>query len=319
MNELIAVENKTVLEAFASKNGLDPILQEVTELVEGFDHDMTTLKGRDETRALASNVAKFKVRVDELGKGLTEEWRQQTKLVNQSRDKIKTGLDALKIVARQPLTEWEEAQAKIAQEKADIEAAEKAKAQFESDHEIGILLDDKYNRDAAEVAQKAAEEAAAALAIEEKAREEREAKIAAEAAENAKKEAAEKADREEADRKQIEQNRVAEQQAKDANAKAELERQKAATAKAKKDAAESKQRAAEAVVLAKENARKEQEAIIAEEARQAALREANKKHQAKINNEAVDGLIAAGIDPIAANLVVKAIAKKQIPNVSIRY
>lgn len=319
MNDLAQFENKTVLEAFASKNGLDPILQEVTGLVEGFDHDMTTLKGRDETRALASNVAKFKVRVDELGKGLTEEWRQQTKLVNQSREKIKTGLDALKLVARQPLTEWEEAQARIAQEKADIEAAEKARIQFESDHEIGLLLDDKYDRDAAEVAQKAAEEAAAALAIEEQNRIARDAKIAADAVELAKKEADQKAKREDAARKQAEQNRISEQQAKDAKAKAELERQKAATAKAEKEAAESKQRAAEAVALAKENARKEQEEIVAEEARQSALREANKKHQAKINNEAVDGLVAAGIDQDAAKLVVTAIAKKQIPNVSISY
>jgi len=317
MNDLIEVKNKTVLDAFISKKGLDPILKEATDIVTCFEHDMTSLKGRNRTKALANNIAKFKVRVDDLGKGLTEEWRQQTKLVNDSRAKIRASLEDLKIVARQPLTEWEDTQAKIEQDRAEKEAAEKAAVQFEADHEIGILLNEKHNRDAEDAAQKAAEEAAAALAIEEKKQAERYERIASEAVELAKKKAKKKAKREEEERKQAEKNRIADQKAKDANAKAELDRQKAATAKAEKDAAESDKRALEAESLAKENSRKEQEATLAEEARQAQLREADKKNRAKIVGEAVSGLVDAGIQNKVAKLVVEAISEKKVPHLLI--
>lgn len=319
MSDLIVVENKTVLEAFSSKTGLDPILEEVTDLVTDFQHDMTTSKGRDQTRALASNVSKLKVRIDDLGKGLTDDWRQKTKAVNDSRNKVKESLDALKLVARKPLTEWEEAQAKKEQEQADREAAEKLRLLVESDHEIAVLLDEKFDRDAAEVLAKIKAEKAEAKALAEKLQLEREAKIAAEAAENAKQEAANKAAREEAAREQAEQNRIAEQQAKDAEASAALERQKAATANAEKEAAAAKQRAAEAEILAKENARREQEAKEAEELRQKQIRETDVQHRKDINNEAVSALVAAGIDSDIAKEVVIAIAKKQIPNVTISY
>ena len=165
-------------------------------------------------------------------------------------------------------------------------------------------------------------------AASDKAEEER--KIKEEAANKARIEAEEKAqrDREDVDRRAAE-SKQREETAKQAEAKAKRdaelakEQQRQAAEQAKIDAENeriaSEKRQAEAVELAK----KQEAARIAEQeaaqAAQAKAREADKEHRIKINRSAMVDLIAAGIDEEVAKDVIRAIARKQVRNVSIQY
>ena len=64
---------------------------------------------------------------------------------------------------------------------------------------------------------------------------------------------------------------------------------------------------------------REQEAAKAAEEAETKRREADTAHRKRINNAAVGGFIAAGLDEATAKLAVAAIAKKKIPGVSIAY
>ena len=75
--------------------------------VEGFEHDMTTAKGRDATRALAAKVTKAKTTVDAARLKLTEDARAKIKTINESGATIKERLIGLAEKARAPLTAWE--------------------------------------------------------------------------------------------------------------------------------------------------------------------------------------------------------------------
>lgn len=166
---------------------------------------------------------------------------------------------------------------------------------------------------------------------EEKARKEREESIAKEAAEKAKRDAelkakaeAEKIERErlaeiervESEKKRIQQEKdLAEARAKAAE-QAKIDAEKRAIEAAKR-AEEDKKKAiaAEKIRLEKEAADKK-----AKEQAEIEKREANKRHVAKINNEAVKALLSSlNIDESLAKEIVVRIAKGMIPNVKISY
>ena len=107
-NELVEVTETTALAAFATPAGLDPIISQARELVESFEPDLSTDKGRKAIASLAGKVAKLKVKLDDAGKGLVAEWKSKSKIVDGSRKAMRDELDALKIQARAPLTEWED-------------------------------------------------------------------------------------------------------------------------------------------------------------------------------------------------------------------
>jgi hypothetical protein len=68
------------------------------------------------------------------------------------------------------------------------------------------------------------------------------------------------------------------------------------------------------------DAEKRRVAAIAEaEAQEAKRREADKTHKRRINQEALAAITAAGVDEDVAILVIKMIAKQQVPHVSISY
>lgn len=182
-------------------------------------------------------------------------------------------------------------------EKTDAEAAELERLRKETE--------DRAKKDREEAIAKAAAEQAKREAEELAARKEAEAKRAIEAAEakaKAEREAAErrelqlKLDAENAERRRIE----AEQKAKDD-----------AIAAAKK-AEEDKQKAIEAE---RKRIEDEEAAKVAEQK----AREANKQHKAKINNEALQALVAGGIDEEVAKQCIRLIAQGAVKNVSINY
>lgn len=107
MTDLAKVEITNPLAVFATKGGLDPVIQEVRDFVGQFEPDLSTAKGRKEIASLAAKVSKFKVRLDGMGKDLVADWKAKSKAVDSSRKAMREELDDLKVKARQPLTEWE--------------------------------------------------------------------------------------------------------------------------------------------------------------------------------------------------------------------
>ena len=105
--DLVIVESENVLAAFVSGDGLDPIIEQARTLVDEFEPDITTDKGRKAVASLAARVASLKVKLDDLGKDLVGDWKAKAKIVDGSRKAMRDQLDALKIEARAPLTEWE--------------------------------------------------------------------------------------------------------------------------------------------------------------------------------------------------------------------
>ena len=78
-NELIVIEESKALAVFSNENGLDPIIQQAKDLVDGFEHDLSTGAGRKRTASLANKVAKLKTRLDGMGKDLVSDWKAQAK------------------------------------------------------------------------------------------------------------------------------------------------------------------------------------------------------------------------------------------------
>ena len=118
---------------------------------------------------------------------------------------------------------------------------------------------------------------------------------------------------------------AAEEEAKEANLREKIALENSAKEKIEAEAA-AKKAAEDAEIAAKKAAadaviaeRKRSEEAKAAEIAEAAKREANKKHHATINNEALAGFVAGGLSEGDAKKAVELIAKSLIQNVSIRY
>ncbi|EPP1015178.1 hypothetical protein ACULX4_001705, partial [Yersinia enterocolitica] len=191
------------------------------------------------------------------------------------------------------------------------------------DHEMALLMNDAFDRDAKAKADEV-----------ERLRKAHEEFIAQQAAEKEKRETEEKAKRDieaalqrEADLKalvalstanRIAADRQAEKDRIDAANKAEADRlaaaQKAEREKQESIAAEQR-KAQEAADRIKREAQQKEDARLAEEKRvadEAAKRAADKAHQAEVNNAAIAVLTKAGIDAECAKACVIAIVKNQV-------
>lgn len=328
--DLVVIEKSSALTVFKSSDQIEEILQKVEREVMSFVPDVTTAKGRKEIASLAYRVAQTKTYLDGLGKDLVAELKEVPKLIDANRKTVRDRLDALRDKARKPFTEWEAEQERIAAEKAaeeerqriaaeELAAAEALKKQFESDHEIALLLNDKFDRDTAEAKAEAERQRIAReeeikrqaieqerIEAEQKARQEREAA--------AKREADLKAAAEQAERNRIEAQERAEREAKEAKEKAEREKQQAIEAeqlKARQEADRIKREAEQ-----KEATRLAEEKRIADES---AARAADIEHRKTVNNKALADLVAAGVPEECAKACITAIAKGAVSAVWIIY
>lgn len=165
---------------------------------------------------------------------------------------------------------------------------------------------------------------------EERARKDREEQIARDAAEKAKREAEEaallemekaeaaaKAEREASERRELELKLAAEQAVRQKLAAEQA--QKAAEEAQAKAEQEAKSNAEQAARDAEERVKREAEENAKAEAAELAKREADKKHRAKINNEAVDAFVEGGFSEAEAKRIVVMVASGRIPNVKISY
>lgn len=308
--EIAIIPQENVLEVFTAPKGLDPFLDRIAEEARSLVPDVTTKKGRDAIASVAFKVAKSKTALDNVGKALVDRLKEQPKLVDAERKRMRDFLDSLKDEVRKPLTEWEEAEEKRKQILADRVQwfaslptdAHMLDAQ-ELQHRIGecerMATDgmDEYETEALRAKDNALTALRAALAAREKSDAEQAelAKLRAEAAERQAKEQAEQAERdriaaeEKAKADQAERERVA---AENARIEAEQEaarKQAEADAKAKADIEAAEQRERDAKLAQERAERERQEAIArAERAEKEAKEKAERERREADEREAAE-------------------------------
>lgn len=300
-------------------NGLDPFLEQIRSQVNEVP-DLTTAKGRQRIASLAAKVSRSKTAVEKPGRDYLRHLKEAVKPAEAELRRWVTKCDELRDEIRRPLSEWEAEQERIKAEEQMLawheealemnEAHDKAALErFESDHEIALLLNDKFDRDAAEAKaeeerkRKEQEEELKRLAVEkaqleaaQEAQRERDAAAA--------REAALKAQAEQAEREAKEAAARAEQQRIEAEQRAEREKQEAIT--------EERQRAEQA-----EATRLAEEKRIADEAEK---RAANEAHRKAVGTDVVKGLLEhAGLTREQAIATLKALMSNSIPHVTINY
>ncbi|EOD4110227.1 hypothetical protein ACJQ6O_004515 [Yersinia enterocolitica] len=292
-------------------NGLDKYLNQIRQAVNEVP-DVTTAKGRARIASLAASASRSKTAIEKPGREYLKKLKEAVKPAEAEIKRFVDACDALRDETRRPLTEWEAEQDRLKQEAEAKKKAEELAAEIEVAHEMALLMNDAFDRDAKAKAdeierlRKAHEEFIAQQAAEKAKREvEEKAKRDIEAAEQREREA--KLDQERAEQK-------AEQDKKDAAAKAEREKQDAIAAE--------KLKAQEEAERVQREAKQKEDARLAEEKRvadEAAKRAADVEHRRTINRQAVADLIANGLPEDCAQKCVAAIAKNLISSVRITY
>lgn len=354
-NELVVV-NPANIPALFVKDGCDPILKRLHEELDKFEPDVTTAKGRKEIASFANKFSKAKTLIDGHGKALVEDEKARLKIVDAERKKFRDECDIMKQEARQPLTDWEDAEKKRV---ADIEERVELLGEFyeNSLYSPGcdidslyinckieelkdIIVDDSFEefelaatkaKDAAltqleakfivlQAQEKEKAEAerieAARLVNEQK---EREEKIAKEAAEIARKEAVKEA--EEKGRKEKEKRE---------KLKKETLQLQLAKEKAERETKEAKKRAEEEKIEAAKQAEKDRKQAIEDEKKRQAdqikkdkeadeKRQANKRHRNKIHKEAKASMMEHGISEEDATIFVTMVKDKLVKHIKIDY
>ncbi|HHL4715070.1 TPA: hypothetical protein ACQ7ZT_001206 [Escherichia coli] len=298
--------------AFISDEYISNLIADIRQKALSVVGDVNTVKGRGVYISMASTVRRTKTAIDDAGKNLVAEMKKRPALVDASRKKVRDALDELAVEIRRPTTEWEAEQERIKAEEAARVKAENDHKQFESDHEIAMLMNDAFDREAKAKAEEA-----------ERQRIAHEEELKRQAAEQAKREAEEKIERERAEAarreaelklkaEQAERERIAAEQKADAEKKAAAERAE----REKQEAIAAEQRKAQEEAEAKEAARLAEEKRIADES---AARAADVEHRRAINAAAVQALIDQGIPEDWAKACVVAIARGKVPATTINY
>lgn len=171
--------------AFISDEYISNLIADIRQKALSVVGDVNTVKGRGVYISMASTVRRTKTAIDEAGKNLVAEMKKRPALVDASRKKVRDALDELAVEIRRPATEWEAEQERIKAEEAARVKAENDRKQFESDHEIALLMNDAFDREAKTKAEEA-----------ERQRIAHEEELKRQAAEQAKREAEEKAEAE---------------------------------------------------------------------------------------------------------------------------
>ena len=326
---LIPLESINAVEVFTGPN-LDELLARIRQETATIVPDVSTVGGRKEIASLAYKVARSKTTIDDAGKSLVEDWKNQAKVVDASRKKARDYLDALRDEVRKPLDDWEVEQKRIEQEAAAKAEAERVAAAEAARIELERREAEIAAREAAIAAREKAEADSLAAEQAQRDRAERDERIRAEASAKAERDAAEavaRAAREVEAAKEA--ARVATEKA-EADRLAAIEHRKAmeaAAAERERIAAENAAKAqADAVRQAELRAAQEaariEAALVAEAARIKAeddKRAANKRHCAAINNAVLADMVKAGCSTETAKLLVIAIASGKVAHTSIAY
>lgn len=346
-NEIMPLENINAITIF-SEGGLDKLLEQIHKEAESHVPDLKTDKGRKAIITIAAKVAKSKTYLDGLGKDMVAGWKNQAKVVDAERRKMRDDLDDLKVSIRKPLTEWEHAEK---ERKDNIQKIINQFIEYKNDasenylsRDLQTMIDRKEEIEAIDTSNGFDELSDSAQTFRKDAIDKLESaiekrkqhdidqaeleKLRADAIDRERKERDDRLLKEREER----EGRIAKEAAESAKKNAEdeqIERTRRMEAEIQK-AIDDKKEAEQAVIESKKqakidadnSAKAEREKIEIERLRTkeaAEKREANTRHRKKINNEAVTCLITAGITKDQAIIVITAIAKGEIQNVVINY
>lgn len=294
--QLAKVERLTPA-VFESKK-ISKLVKDVTREVLSLVPDASTEKGRKEVKSLAYKVSRTKTTLDNMGKEHVAEIKAKAKVIDECRKTWRDAMDELKETVLQPVTEYEEREEKrVGEITARIDRirslaqADDGEGHFYTSEELRSRRDELHAIDVddsfAEFSEKAAAQWGYAAKTIETLIAGAEAQEAADAEEEKRRKKQEEEDR------AAEQKAIAKKAAAEERAKIEREQQQ------KKEAQERE-----------EKARKEEEE----------KRARNKQHRGKVNREALKALRSVtGLGEEEAKGVIEAIARGQIPNVSISY
>ncbi|HDL7100161.1 TPA: hypothetical protein PXM79_002952 [Yersinia enterocolitica] len=300
-------------------NGLNQYLDQIRQAVNEVP-DVSTAKGRARIASLAASASRSKTAIEKPGREYLRHLKEQPKIIEAELRRFVIECDEIRDETRRPLTEWEAEQERLKQEAEAKKKAEELAAEIEVAHEMALLMNDAFDRDAKEKADEV-----------ERLRKAHEEFIANEAADKAKREAEEKAKRdieaaeqrerdaklaqERAEREKLEATELAERNRIAAEQKAERDKQEAIDAE--------KLKAQEEADRIKRESQQKEDARLAEEKRvadEAAARAANEAHRKTIGAAVVSGLVEhAGLTREQAIDTLKALIKNQIPHTNIHY
>lgn len=343
MTDIIATVNANPVSVLVDEKTYSEFYARMKEEIDGFEPDISTVKGRGEIASLAYKVTRTKTAIDAAGKKLNEDARSQINAVDASRRKIREELDALAEHVRRPLTEYEEAEKRRAARAKEILetviALGNSAPSDTSDEirdrltEIGAvfvdpaIMGDQYD-EAVRQQQESVDHLNAhlerALKAEADAAELAKLRAEQEAREIAEREAKEKAEREESERiarekADAEYKAIVAREAEQAR-QAEIAKAKAEQDRIEREAAERVAKAeAEALAIkeAAEKAERERQEQIERTKREEDARQRDREHRSKIMGAAKSSLMALDIDEDAAKKIVLAIVAGEIENVRI--
>lgn len=344
VNELQVIDQNVIVAAFQKENGTKSLYEQIANNARSIVFNMNDKKERDALKSYAYNLARTKTTVDNYGKELVSGIKAQAAVIDADRKFWRDNMDLLQEEIRKPLTdfenaekarikrledevavikmpanlcgEWDAASIKDATLTLENKVIDSSFEEFEQEAKLAkfetleklrtaLVTREKYEAEQAELERLRKEQ----LEREQRERDERIAK-----------EAADKA-RIEAEAKALAEQRRVEREKQEAQEKAEREQREAAERearlKAEKEAAEL--RAQQAAVMERQRIEREQAAKEEAERKAEEARLANVEHMRSINQEILNKLCAIGLDEGQAKAVITAIARNQIPNVSIKY
>lgn len=348
VNELQVIDQNVIVAAFAKRGGTDELFEHIAQEVRSHVPDVTTKKGRDAIGSLAMKVSKSKTLIEKCGKELVAEQKAQIKLIDDDRIAIVKKFDALRDEILAPRDAWEKAEEDRVKKHQDAIIGIKMPADLLQNHptewtseNIKVAINDLENvcidssfeefEQEAKIAKfETLEKLRTALAAREKyeaeqaelerLRKEQLEREQRERDERIAKEAADKA-RIEAEAKALAEQRRVEREKQEAQEKAEREKRETAEREARliAEKEEAELRAQQAALIERQRIEREQAAKEEAERKAEEARLANVEHMRSINQEILNKLCAIGLDEGQAKAVITAIARNQIPNVSIKY
>lgn len=351
-NEIQVIDQNIIVSAFQKQGAIHELFERVASEVRKEVPDVSTQKGRDQIGSLAMKVSKTKKLIEESGKALVADQKAQIKLIDDDRISVVKMFDALRDEVLAPRDAWKKADDdRIERHKDNIKAItdfclpenidvgsevlasnirylEKVKMgacyeEFESQAKLAkfetlevlrkaLVERERYETEQAEL------ERLRQAEIEKKQREHDEA-IAKQAAENARIEAEKKA---KAEIEKIEREKQAaierEEKLKHEAEQAVL-REKQAIESAKRAAEQAEHNKQLAIIAERERIEREQKAAAEHNAKLEQQRKANIEHMRQINNDVLSALVSLGLSEDSGKSVISAIAKNQVPHVSIKY
>ena len=110
IEQLAAIKEQKVIEAFTTPGGLTPLLDHLDVAVAEFQHDTSTKASRQRTISFAAKIGKLSKKVQDAKKQITAEWKAKAKVVDTEARNASRHIQEKRAEARKPVTDWEESE-----------------------------------------------------------------------------------------------------------------------------------------------------------------------------------------------------------------